>query len=223
MRESVQNILSSLDFFKHLHEDDINLLCSNADILTFEKDEILFYERDKKSKIYCLLEGKLKFYRVDRFDNEIFLYYLTDVGMVTDFINISELELRPCYANAVFAKRSKMLCMDFKIFIELIKRDLKLYQNFIKECNRRLYRLESVITRDVVFDGTAKVAFMIANDLANFNNLKKHEIAYELHIQPETLSRILAKMVRNELISVQKNRVKILNKVALQEIYEDSR
>lgn len=220
MKLTLYNTLEKLDFFKHLNHEDLNLLAINADILNFEKDEILFYEKERKYKIYCLLEGELKFYKVDRFDNEIFMYYLIDFGMVTDFIDMSELTLKECFANAVFSKKSKMLSINFEVFKQLLKKDLNLYQNFIKECRKRLDRLESVIKRDVVFDGTAKAAFMIVNSLKYFNSLKKHEIAYELHMQPETLSRILAKMVRNNLIKIEKNRLKVLNERALKEIYE---
>ena len=71
-----------------------------------------------------------------------------------------------------------------------------------------------------VFDGTAKVAHMLINDLQTFNRLKKHEIAYMLHIQPETLSRILNKLTRNGTIEIEKNTIVILNEQELREIYE---
>jgi CRP/FNR family transcriptional regulator len=80
--------------------------------------------------------------------------------------------------------------------------------------------MQCIISRDVVFDGTAKVAHMLVNELDTFNRLKKHEIAYMLHIQPETLSRILNKLTRNETIEIEKNSVVILNIQELKEIYE---
>jgi CRP/FNR family transcriptional regulator len=41
-----------------------------------------------------------------------------------------------------------------------------------------------------------------------------------LHIQPETLSRILKKLIRNDIIEIDKNNVVILDLEALKEIYE---
>jgi len=58
------------------------------------------------------------------------------------------------------------------------------------------------------------------NELTTFNRLKKHEIAYMLHIQPETLSRILNKLTRNGTIEIEKNSVVILNIQELKDIYE---
>ncbi|MFB1009392.1 MAG: helix-turn-helix domain-containing protein, partial [Sulfurospirillum sp.] len=61
---------------------------------------------------------------------------------------------------------------------------------------------------------------MRVNELDTFNKLKTHEIAYMLHIQPETLSRILNKLTRNGTIEIEKNSVVILNIQELKDIYE---
>ena len=65
----------------------------------------------------------------------------------------------------------------------------------------------------------AKVAHMLCNDLESFNSMKKHEIAYLLHLQPETLSRILKKLNRNGLIEID-GKVTIKNLKSLKMIYE---
>lgn len=93
-------------------------------------------------------------------------------------------------------------------------------QRILKESFHTISKLQCIINRDVVFDGIAKVAHMIDTDLEHFNRLKKHEIAYMLHIQPETLSRILKKLERNEIISIEKNSVIVRDENALREIYE---
>lgn len=219
----IVNILGGLEFFKCLDFGTLKALSLHVEYKKYSHDEILFYENEVKNKFYYLLEGELRFYKVDRFDNEIFLYYLTCNALVSDTTNTHTLEQKPCFANAVFTKTSCVLEFDDSFFAQLLKDNIYLYKNYVSEITRRVRKLENVINRDVVYDGTAKVAHMLANNLSHFNALKKHEIAYELHMQPETLSRILAKMVRNELIDVHKNCVKILNLLALEEIYKGQR
>jgi CRP/FNR family transcriptional regulator len=90
----------------------------------------------------------------------------------------------------------------------------------LEESFKMIQQMQCIISRDVVFDGTAKVAHMLVNELDTFNKLKKHEIAYMLHIQPETLSRILNKLTRNGTIEIEKNSVVILNIQELKDIYE---
>ena len=50
--------------------------------------------------------------------------------------------------------------------------------------------------------------------------MKKHEIAYCLHLQPETLSRILKKLARNSLIELRNGKIKVKNIEELKNIYE---
>ena len=90
----------------------------------------------------------------------------------------------------------------------------------LEESFKMIQQMQCIISRDVVFDGTAKVAHMLVNELDTFNRLKKHEIAYMLHIQPETLSRILNKLTRNGTIEIVKNSIEIVNLQELKDIYE---
>ncbi len=95
-----------------------------------------------------------------------------------------------CYANAEFLEDSRVLVFNNEKFRELMQTNHDFTKIVLKESFRMIQQLQCIISRDVVFDGTAKVAHMLVNDLRNFNTLKKHETAYMLHIQPETLSRI---------------------------------
>lgn len=216
----LQNILSSLKFLRHLKNEELHSLAKNVQRIDFNPKEILFYEGDVKNRLYFLLSGEIKFYKIDRFDNEIFLYYIERNSMISDTTHISNFTQRPCFANTEFTKKSQVLAFDDSYFFKLMSRDFAISSYFAKEVYRRIEQLENVIKRDVVHDGTAKVAHMIVNDTKRFNTLKKHEIAYELHMQPETLSRILKKMVRNELIVVDKSSIVIRKLEGLKAIYE---
>ncbi len=215
----LKDILKNLNFFQCLRDDELEGLASHSKVSNFSKDEVLFYEDEVKQSFFYLLDGELKIYRIDRFDNEIFLYYLKCNSMVTDFIDTYDFTCKPCFATAVFTKKSKILSIECDFFVSILKKNISIYKHLIKESNKRIRNLENIINRDVVYDGRAKVAYMIDNDIIRFNTLKKHEIAYELHMQPETLSRILAKMVRNELIHIEKNKIKVLDIKSLRDIY----
>jgi len=52
-----------------------------------------------------------------------------------------------------------------------------------------------------------------------FNSLKRHEVSFMLHIQPETLSRVLKKLKRNSIIDIEKSKIVILNNKMLQNLY----
>lgn len=214
------NIFSNIPFFSSLQTPVLEALSDIAIIKNFASGDILFYEKDDENEIFYLLEGALKFYKVDRFENEIFLYQLRSNSMIFDISKFCNDNIITCYANCEFTTDSQVLIFNSKKFTKLMENNHDLMKLILRESFRMIQQFQCIISRNVVYDGTAKVAHMLANDLDNFNNLKKHEIAYILHIQPETLSRILTKLVRNEIIIIDKNNVKILNMAELQEIYE---
>ncbi len=56
---------------------------------------------------------------------------------------------------------------------------------------------------------------MINQDLDMFNKLKRQEVSFMLHIQPETLSRVLKRLTRNSTIEIIDGQINILNEEML--------
>lgn len=209
-----------MPFFSDISDETLEKLSQIATLKNCVASDILFYEKDEKDDIFYLYEGSVKLYKVDRFDSEIFLYKVTSNSMIFNTTKLCDEHTISCYANAEFIENSKVVAFDNAKFKELMHSDHDFMRTILRESFKMIQQLQCIISRDIVFDGTAKVAHMLAHDLNNFNTLKKHEIAYMLHIQPETLSRILKKLTRNGVIEIEKNSVKILNLDELKAIYE---
>ena len=199
-------LIAHLPIFQSLEEGDIEKIAHFSGVKQYQKGDVLFYEKDSKDAVYYIIDGSVKFYKVDRFENEIFLYKLFSKSLI---VNASQL-----------IDNSTVLSIQSAPFREMIYTNHRLMTKILEESFKMIQQMQCIISRDVVFDGTAKVAHMLINDLETFNALKKHEIAYMLHIQPETLSRILNKLTRNGTIEIDKNNVVILNAQELKDIYE---
>ncbi len=213
-------LLQSLPLFHSLEEEDIHTIASFCTVHHHKAGDVLFYEKDSKDAIFYIISGSVKFYKVDRFDNEIFLYKLYSNSLIFNVSKLIDSFFISCYANAEFLEDSTILHIKSTPFREMIYANQRLMKKILEESFSMIQQMQCIISRDVVFDGTAKVAHMLVNDLDTFNSLKKHEIAYMLHIQPETLSRILNKLTRNGTIEIDKNNVVILNVQELKDIYE---
>lgn len=218
MKKSVTvEYLISIPLFSDLAEKELIELAQMSSFRHFPKGDILYYEKEQYNEIYYLKEGLIKVYKVDRFDNEVFMYNLfsdTLISEITDFEHIG------CFANAEFVVDSEVLVIDFDRFQKMYENSPKLMLKLLKEFAKKSKMLQCIINREIVFDGTAKVAFMLINDLRSFNQLKKQEVAYMLNIQPETLSRILKKLTRNKIIDTEGGDVVIRDESALREIFE---
>lgn len=212
-------VISQLNFFVELNNSEIEELSTISSIKTYPKNSILFYEDEIKDNILFLVDGLIKIYKVDKFENEIFLYHIYKNSMISELSSINKKGIY-CFSNAEFVEDSTVLAVNFDKFQELFLSKNILSQKLIDTLLEKTHQLQCIVNRELVFDATAKVAFMIYNDLEMFNKLKRQEVSFMLHIQPETLSRVLKRLTRNGSISVDKGEVIIENKEELESTFK---
>lgn len=216
--QAVKELIQNISLFSHLDDKELEILNQITTVSKFDKDSILYYETETTDKLLFLVSGQIKVYKVDKYDNEIFLYYIYPNSMISELSNLRENHIQ-CFSNAEFIKDSVILSLDFEKFKELFLYENALTLKFVEELIYKNQQLQCIINRELVFDATSKVAFMLINDLEMFNELKRTEVSLLLHIQPETLSRVLKRLTRNETISVEKGIITIENYDELKSIY----
>jgi len=193
--------IKSIEFFNTLTEEQINYLIDISTIRSFSKDTIVYFESDVDYSLQFLINGLVKIYKIDKFNNEIFLYHIYAGNMISELTSMDS-ESIYCFSNAAFVEDGIILSIDFKRFKTYFIDTGLLASEFIKEILEKSRQLQCIINRELVFDSTAKVAHMLSNDLEIFNSLKKTQISFMLHIQPETLSRVLKRFTRDMIIEV---------------------
>lgn len=211
--------IQELKFFNSLNHETLEVLANMSKIVKESKNSILYYENDTSSKIYFLISGLLKVYKIDKYDNEIFLYHIYKNSLISELTTIDSNTIH-CFSNAEFIEDSIVLEVDFEKFKNVLLTNHKLNNEFINEILLKTQQLHCVVNRELVFDATSKVAFMLSDDLEIFNKLKRQEVSFMLHIQPETLSRVLKKLKRSEIIDIEQSQIVIRNKTALENIYK---
>ncbi|RXJ81399.1 Crp/Fnr family transcriptional regulator [Arcobacter sp. F2176] len=210
--------ITQLDFFTQLKEEEIKELATISNLITYPKDSILYYEDEIKENILFLVNGLIKIYKFDKFGNEIFLYHIYKNSMISELTSVNNSNIY-CFSNAEFSEDSIVLSINFEKFKEMFLSKNILSIKLIETLLEKTHQLQCIVNRELVFDSTAKVAFMIYNDLELFNKLKRQEVSFMLHIQPETLSRVLKKLTRNGSISIEKSDVIVLNKEQLESTF----
>ena len=211
--------IRSLDFFENLSDEQIDVLSNFSFISKYEKDSILFYETDLKTNLLFLVSGLIKIYKYDKFDNEIFLYHIYSNSLISELSNINTNEIF-CFSNASFIEDSVVLSIDFLKLQEHFLNNNLLVKELMNSLLKKTNQLQSLVNRELVFDATAKVAYMLVSDLKMFNNLKRQDVSFMLHIQPETLSRVLKKLSRYNIIEIENQRVIIKDEIALNSIFK---
>lgn len=158
-------------------------------------------------------------YKIDRFDNEVFLYNIHSDNLITKISNLHE-NIICCFGNIECETESEVLIIDFEKFSNFCLQKPQLLLTLIDIFSQKAAMLECLVNRELVYDGVAKVAFTLVSEPHLFAELKKRDIAYQLNIQPETLSRILKKLERKALIELDKSEVRVLDQEGLKAIYE---
>ncbi|RXJ99186.1 transcriptional regulator [Arcobacter sp. CECT 8986] len=216
---NLQETIKSIDFFNRLTEEQIEILSDFSNITSYKKDSILYYESDENNKLMFLIEGLLKVYKVDKFGNEIFLYHIYSNNMISELSSINNTKIH-CFSNAEFIEDSKVLSVDYEKFKENFLDKNILTSELIEVLLNKSQQFQCIINRELVFDATAKVAFMLKQDLHMFNKLKRQEVSFMLHIQPETLSRVLKRLTRNNIINIENGDVQIIDENSLVSIFK---
>ncbi|WP_417325732.1 Crp/Fnr family transcriptional regulator [Halarcobacter sp.] len=213
-----KEIFKNINLFSHLEDNEIERLIEISSISKYDKNSILYYETENMDKLLFLIEGQIKVYKIDKYDNEIFLYYIYPNSMISELSNLNENKIQ-CFSNAEFVDDSLILSIDYEKFKEMFLYENEFILKFIEELIYKNQQLQCIVNRELVFDATSKVAFMLINDLKMFNQLKRTEVSLLLHIQPETLSRVLKKLSRSEIITIEKGKIIINNEEELRSIY----
>ena len=212
-------LIKKLDFFVSLDSENLRLLSSISTISKHPKNAILYYENDTHNKLFFLVSGLLKIYKLDKYENEIFLYHIYENTLISELTTVNTSYIQ-CFANAEILEDSIILEVDFLEFKRLFLSKNILNDQLINELLLKTSQLHCVVNRELVFDAMSKVAYMLCDDLRMFNRLKRQEVSFMLHIQPETLSRVLKKLKRSEVIDIDNTKIIINDIDALKNIYQ---
>jgi len=213
-------LLEELDFFKGCDAEKLARLSVSTKIKEYNVSDVMVYEEDDMSRVFFLIEGEVKFYKVDRFDAEVFLYTLSGQSLLTN-IGSLDCDRISCFSNIEFLLPSRVLSCDLAIFKEVVKTDIGLLIHLVNLLADQKQLVECTINMGMVFDVTAKVAKMLYSYLDLYNSLKKQEISYRLNIQPATLSRVLAKFTRLGLITETDHKTVVLQRDELTRYFKE--
>ncbi len=215
IKKSIENLV----FFRHLTLLERERLMAISSLRTYNPQYLLHYEKSQSKRLLFLVKGLAKAYKIDKHENEIFLYYIYEDHLLSEISSLQEGYLTS-YSNIVFIEKSQVLSIDYNAF----KRDFLdkglLCLELANEVIRQSKQLQNLVNREFVFDAVAKVAMMLSTDLAMFNRLKRYDVSLMLHIQPSTLSRVLSRLKRNGLIDIDHGTVIIIKAEGLKKIYE---
>jgi CRP-like cAMP-binding protein len=130
------------------------------------------------------------------------------------------LEEIPFPASASFETDGTVIFIDFKQFRESFMDKPKIAYTLIKSLSKKVKNLEEVIDLNIVLDTTARLAKYLYENEAVLGELKNYQLADDLHMTPETLSRALKKFSVLGLLTKGRHGYTITNREGLRILFE---
>ncbi|CAA6812594.1 MAG: Transcriptional regulator, Crp/Fnr family [uncultured Sulfurovum sp.] len=211
----IKEKLKKVKIFQALNEKELQKILNISVLKTFSRENILFYEGEMPQYFYVLLDGHVKFYKNDLKGAELVLHYFTQPLLMAEMPTLENIPFR---ATAIAMKdKTEVLLINRKEFINLLKEHTDLPFDVIKSLTKKIRELEIAINRNLIYDATTKVCSFILENPQDLIKSKQKEIANILSMAPETLSRVLRKLKKMEILNKD---CKVINKEKLQMFLE---
>jgi len=197
----IKTKLKEIEIFSQLSDDEIEKIINISIVKKLSRENILFYEGEKPEYFYALLEGYVKLYKTDLKGNEIVIHFFTTPTFMAEMPSFENI---PFPATAIAMKEeSEFLLIDREKFLKLLNTDPKFSFYIIKSLTKKVRTLEQVINRNLIYDAITKVCSFIKENPDEVVNRKHKEIAIILNMAPETLSRVLKKLKKLDIIDLE--------------------
>jgi CRP/FNR family transcriptional regulator len=228
MSMEIIEYLAKIPLFKGLSNVHLEGIASISIKKCFLKDKVIFFEGSESAGFYILISGRVKVYKLSSEGKEQILHFFgpgEPFGEVPAFTG----DPFPAYAEAI--EDTDAIFIPKNAFVHLIKKDPSLALNMLAILSHRLQRFTNVIENLSLKEVPGRLAAYLIYSSENENgayefflDISKGQLASLLGTIPETLSRILTRMVKQGFIDSDGKRfIKILDKNGLEELANGER
>jgi CRP-like cAMP-binding protein len=213
--------------FAEMDERHLRELAAGAQALRLEAGETLFRHGDPAERFFYLREGLIKLFRLSPDGDEKIIELIKPGETFAEAVMFMGTRGRyPVNAEAV--NESRLLAFDQKMFLGLLRGSPEACFGLLASMSRRLHMLvnqiESLTLQNATYRLVAYLLEQIPRDVTASPEVvlttPKGVIASRLAIQPETLSRILARLRQGGLIEVHGNHITVRNVEALRKVVQ---
>jgi CRP-like cAMP-binding protein len=170
----------------------------------FKRGESIFSEEDEGTGFYVILSGRVKIFKLSPEGKEQILHIF---GPGEPFGEVAVFTGRRFPAHAEALEETRAFFLPRKDFVDLIRKDPSLALNMLAVLSQRLHRFSGLIENLSLKEVPGRLAAYLlflgeGKKESEYLTLEisKNQLASLLGTIPETLSRILARMIREGFI-----------------------
>jgi CRP-like cAMP-binding protein len=201
-----------------------NLLYKKRQILHFRKNNYIFREGELVHGINFIFEGKVKILKSEVGGNEL-IVHLAKEG---ELLEPGSIELKNYFYSAISIENSSICFVEKEAFLLALKNNINLTYNMLLYYLKELHKLEQnlrIITNNNSSVRIAEILLYLNNIFCNDyeyidlnTSFSRIDIANMSGTSYETVIRTLKQFEKSKLISVENNKITLLNLSGLKEL-----
>jgi CRP-like cAMP-binding protein len=220
--KKILNIISQTPLFKGLPEEQLYKIGQIAMDKFYSKGRTVFMEGNDCDGFYIVADGKVKIYKVS-FEGKEHILHIYGPGNPFGEVPVFSGQKYPANAEAIL--KSHLLFFPRPAFVDLISNNPSLSMNMLAVLSMRLrqftVQIENLSLKEIPGRIASYLIYLAdeqqTDDLVSLT-ISKGQLASLLGTIPETLSRILSKMNKQNLIEVSGRNIKLFNRRGLEEL-----
>jgi CRP-like cAMP-binding protein len=214
--------IANVSLFRGLPQPQIEELSRIAVASTYRRGETIFSEGEVANGLHILFTGRVKIFKLSLEGKEQILHII-EPGEPFGEVAVFSGKTFPAHAEAL--EESKAVFFPRASLVRLITQDPYLAMNMLAILSQRLKYFTRLVEDLSLKEVPQRFAAYLLFDRGEGSakgpvhlNIAKGQLASLLGTIPETLSRILGKMVGQGLIEVQGRKITVLDEAALEAI-----
>jgi CRP-like cAMP-binding protein len=195
-----RELLMRLPLFAGLAPSDLEALLADAWVQSFARNTVLFFQDEPATRFYVVFDGWVKLFRTSEEGDESVIYIF---GRGESFAEAVIFKGGHYPVGAVAVDDSRLLVVPGKAFVRQLCEHGEYALNIMAAMSRHLHHLVNQVEQLTLKSSTERVAEFLVKLCPKQTGaavvrlpLDKALIAGRLGMQPETLSRSLAKLRR---------------------------
>lgn len=220
--QAILTALQNVELFAALDAPQLQTVVAATRRIKLEENSPLFQHGQAAEEFFLVLRGQIKLFRLSEDGDEKVIEIIAPGRLFAEAVMFMEKQAYPVNAEAV--SDVELLAIANRAFMRILRASPDTCFRVMGVMSQRLHRHLNEIDSLTLHNATYRLVCYLLNEIAQADhadqgftlNTPKHVVASRLSIQPETLSRILSRLCKQDLIKVRGSRVEVLNHGGLQ-------
>jgi CRP/FNR family transcriptional regulator, dissimilatory nitrate respiration regulator len=222
MRESTRDRLRRVPLFAELEETDLDRLAGLSRTLTLRRKETVFREGEPYEGMFVILEGLAVVFKLSE-DGRMLILHVCRPGDSFAEVALFDGQGAKYPAHARVTRDSEILFLPKDQFAPFLKQHPEVAWEMLKGFAGRLKELTAQLEGVTLREVAARLASYLLREAEAEGSsftlpLAKSSLASYLGTVHETLSRTFARLIKEEIVSVEGSRVTILDVARLRRL-----